>query len=139
MLATGVRDCISDYCIGKMFKIPSGSGLFVSDADARPSFLEHEWRELANFTNEKRRNSRHSLIREIRVEDRHLLCATTKNICTVGRVGRVRFSPGSRSTNYKNIPNHLVVSTRPSQSALRATRPPSVTTNSLSPKRIEFH
>jgi len=54
-----------------------GSGLFVSDADARPSFLEHEWRELANFTNEKRRNSRHSLIREIRVEDRHLLCATT--------------------------------------------------------------
>jgi len=50
----------------------------VSDADARPSFLEHEWRELANFTNEKRRNSRHSLIREIRVEDRHLLCATTE-------------------------------------------------------------
>jgi hypothetical protein len=50
-----------------------GGGTFVSDADLRPWISERECRELANFTNEFRRNSRYSLIREIRVDDRHLL------------------------------------------------------------------
>jgi hypothetical protein len=50
-----------------------GGGIFVSDADLRLSISERECRELANFTNEFRRNSRYSLIRVIRVDDHHLL------------------------------------------------------------------
>ena len=61
-------------------------GTIVSDDASRFLVLEREWRELANFTNEFRRNSRHSLtpalhrtqcgasVRGIRIEDRHLLC-----------------------------------------------------------------
>jgi hypothetical protein len=49
-----------------------GGGTFVSDADFRLSISERECRELANFTNEIRKNSRYSFIREIRVDDRYL-------------------------------------------------------------------